>query len=154
MYRGIGLEHFPLSFSFRTLRLRASASSAYLDTDPHWLTGVFMKSFAQTLDLIDDPALIASYKEYHKAVWPEVTAALREIGITRMKIFLQGTRLFLYYEAPDTFVPERDYQQYAANAKAKAWDTLMRGFQKRVPGAKVGEWWEPMELVVELGNEG
>ncbi len=112
-----------------------------------------MKSFAQTLDLIDDPAMIAAYKDYHKAVWPQVTAALKDIGITKMKIFLQGNHLFLYYEAPDDFVPERDYQKYAANAKAKAWDLLMRGFQKRVPGAKVGEWWEPMELVFSLSTE-
>ena len=108
-----------------------------------------MKSFAQALDLVDE-SVVDAYKEYHKAVWPEVLDALREIGITKMKIFLQGTRLFLYYEAPDDFVPERDYQKYAANAKAKAWDAMMRGFQKRVPGAKLGEWWEPMELVFEL----
>ncbi len=109
-----------------------------------------MKCFAQALDLKDDPALIRSYKEHHKAVWPEVTAALREIGITRMKLFMLGTHLFMYYEAPDDFIPERDYQSYAANHKAQAWDTLMRGFQKRVPEARPGDWWAPMELVFDL----
>ena len=109
-----------------------------------------MKSFAQALDLVDHPALIAAYREYHKAVWPEVIEAIKGIGITKMKIYLVGTRLFLYYEAGDDFVPERDYQKYAADAKARAWDAMMRGFQKRVPGAKLGEWWEPMELVFEM----
>ena len=109
-----------------------------------------MKAFAQALDLKDDPALIAAYREHHRHVWPEVTAALRAIGIERMRLFLLGTRLFMYYEAPDGFVPERDYQSYAANARCAAWDALMRGFQQRVPGARQGDWWTPMELVFDL----
>ncbi|NUQ53979.1 MAG: L-rhamnose mutarotase [Phycisphaerales bacterium] len=113
-----------------------------------------MKTYAQALDLKDDPKLIEEYVRYHGEVWPEVVAALRAIGIARMKIFLQGTRLFMFYEAPDGFVPERDYQAYAANARCRAWDTLMRGYQERVPGARRGEWWEPMDLVFDLEAQG
>lgn len=109
-----------------------------------------MKSFAQALDLNDDPALIAAYKEHHKKVYPEVLAALRKIGITRMKIFLLGTRLFMYYEAPDTFNPSRDYQNYARDPRCAAWDTLMRTFQQQAPGARRGDWWADMELVFDL----
>ena len=109
-----------------------------------------MQSFAQALDLRNDPALIAAYKEHHAAVWPEVTAALRAIGITRMKLFLLGTHLFMYYEGPDSFNPARDYQSYAANPKAQAWDALMRTFQQRVPEARPGDWWTPMEMVFDL----
>lgn len=109
-----------------------------------------MPSFAQALDLKSDPALIAAYREHHRHVYPEVLAALRAMGITRMKIFLLGTHLFMYYEAPDGFIPERDYQAYAANARCAAWDTLMRGFQQRVPEARPGEWWADMELVFDL----
>jgi len=58
-----------------------------------------MKSFAQALDLKDDPQLIASYVEWHQKVYPEVLRALQTIGITKMKIFLLGTHLFMYYEA-------------------------------------------------------
>ena len=109
-----------------------------------------MKAFAQALDLKDDPALIAAYKEHHGHIYPEVLAALRGIGITRMRIFLLGTHLFMYYEAPDTFLPERDYQEYARNPRCAAWDALMRGFQKRVPEAHPGQWWADMELVFDL----
>ncbi len=109
-----------------------------------------MKSFAQALDLKSDPALIAAYRRHHEAVWPEVCEALRAIGITKMKLFLLGTHLFMYYEAPDSFEPGRDYQAYAANPKAAAWDALMRGFQQRVPEARPGEWWAEMELVFDL----
>jgi len=109
-----------------------------------------MKCFAQALDLKNDPALIAAYRQHHDAVWPEVTGALRAIGISRMKLFLLGTHLFMYYEAPDSFLPERDYQSYAANPKAAAWDTLMRQFQQRVSEARQGDWWTAMELVFDL----
>ena len=109
-----------------------------------------MKAFAQALDLKDDPALIQAYREHHRHVYPEVLAALRGIGISRMRIFLLGTRLFMYYEAPDDFAPARDYQSYAKNARCAAWDALMRGFQQRAPGAKAGEWWADMELVFDL----
>lgn len=109
-----------------------------------------MKCFAQALDLKDDPELIRQYREHHRAVWPEVTAALRQIGITRMKIFLIGTRMFMYYEAPDGFDPSRDYQSYAANPKTRAWDELMRKFQQKVPEAAPTDWWAPMEQVFDL----
>lgn len=109
-----------------------------------------MRSFAQALDLHDDPALIEQYIEHHKRVYPEVLAALREIGITRMKIYLLGTRLFMYFEAPDTFDQAEDYQKYAADPRCQAWDQLMRNFQKPVPGAKVGEWWAGMREVFDL----
>lgn len=109
-----------------------------------------MRAFAQALDLKDDPALVEAYRAHHRAVYPEVIAALREIGIARMKIFLVGTRLFMYFEAPDDFEPARDYQAYAARARCAAWDALMRGFQQRIPGARPDEWWSPMELLFDL----
>ncbi len=109
-----------------------------------------MKVFAQTLDLKDDPELIEEYKRQHRAVWPEVIEALRGIGIRSMRIYLQGHRLFMYFEAPDSFDPARDYQQYARNPKAAAWDEAMRKFQVRAPGAPEGVWWAPMECVFDL----
>ena len=112
-----------------------------------------MKAYAQALDLKDDPALIAEYKAYHRAVWPEVIASLRAIGIHTMRIYLTGTRLFMYFEAPDDFVAERDFQQFAASGRGAEWDALMRRYQQRVPAASAspGEWWTPMELVFDLG---
>jgi L-rhamnose mutarotase len=109
-----------------------------------------MRMFAQALDLADDPALIAEYEAYHRAVWPEVKAALRAIGIAEMKIFRTGTRLFMIYEAPDDFDPARDFQSYTAVPEARRWDELMRRFQRPVPGAPEGAWWTAMEKVFDL----
>lgn len=109
-----------------------------------------MKTFAQALDLQDDPALIAEYEEYHRAVWPEVKQALRSIGIEEMKIFRIGNRLFMTYQAPDDFDPARDFIGYTQVARAREWDDKMRKYQKPVPAAPEGAWWAPMDKVFDI----
>ncbi len=110
-----------------------------------------MKYYAQTLNLKDDPQVIEKYKEYHRHVWPEVLTGLKKIGITRMKIFLKGRRLFMYMETKDSFQVERDFPRYIeTNPRAREWDQLMRTFQEPVPEARPGEWWSPMEEVFDL----
>jgi len=108
-----------------------------------------LKTFAQALDLVDDPAAISAYEEYHRAVWPEVLSALRGIGIERMEIFRTGTRMFMYFSAPDDFEPERDFQSYTESARCREWDELMRQYQQRIPKASEGEWWTPMPCVFD-----
>ena len=112
-----------------------------------------MKSYAMALDLRDDAEVIERYKEYHRAVWDEVLEGLRSLGISKMKIFLRGSRLFMYLETPDDFDLERDFQRYTeASPRAAEWDALMREFQVRVPDAKPGEWWAAMEEVFDLNE--
>jgi len=109
-----------------------------------------MKSFGQTLNLRDDSEIIEKYKAYHRAVWPEVVESLKRIGITKMKIFLHGRRMFMYIETGDDFDVARDFPRYMDSPRAKEWDELMCTFQERVPGAKPGEWWSAMEEVYDL----
>ena len=112
-----------------------------------------MKSFAMALDLKEGDDGIEKYREYHRAVWPEVLGALRGIGISRMKIFLRGRRLFMFMEAGDDFDPGRDFPRYLSTERAREWDGLMRTFQAPVPGAKPGEWWVEMEEVSDLESQ-
>jgi L-rhamnose mutarotase len=109
-----------------------------------------MKAYGLTLCLRDDPELIDRYKEHHQRVWPEVLAGIRAVGILEMRIFLLGQRLFMYVEAEDDFVPERDFPRANASPRAQEWDALMRSLQAQAPEAKPGEWWAPMELVFDL----
>src|SRR6266852_150499 len=44
--------------------------------------------YCSTLDLRDDPQLIAEYKRYHQKVWPEITARLKGSGIEDAEIYL------------------------------------------------------------------
>lgn len=111
-----------------------------------------MQSFGMTLNLKDNPQAIETYKSYHQNVWPEVESALKRIGVTSMKIFLIGCKLFMYLETVDEFNPERDFARYLADhARCRQWDELMQTFQEKVPEAGVDEWWALMEPVYELG---
>ena len=51
-----------------------------------------MKRYCQTLELRDDPEMIAKYVEAHAHVWPEVVAGQREVGILSMEIWRRAGR--------------------------------------------------------------
>lgn len=110
-----------------------------------------MKTFVYTLNLKDDPQVVEAYKTYHEAVWPEVEASLRGVGILRMRIYLLGRRLVNIMDTTDEFVPERDFAKYTeGNPIVQKWDAMMAQFQEKVPEAGEGEWWALMEQVYEL----
>ncbi len=100
-----------------------------------------MKSYGLTLCLQDDPRKIAEYTAYHQAVWPEVTARLREVGVHEMKIFLRGRRMFMYIETDDAFEPARDFPRINEDPKSAEWNALMATLQERAPEAAPDEWW-------------
>jgi L-rhamnose mutarotase len=109
-----------------------------------------VKTYGLILCLQNDPNKIESYKKHHQAVWPGVTARLREVGIHEMKIFLRGTRLFMYIETDDNFDPVRDFARINDDPVSQEWNTLMATLQERAPEAAPDEWWAPMELVFGL----
>ena len=109
-----------------------------------------MQSYGLTLLLKDDADVIDRYKRYHREAWPEVIARLKEIGITEMKIYLIGRRLFMYMEAIDGFDPDRDFPKLNDLPRYREWDALMSSMQERVPEARDGEWWAAMEEVFDL----
>ncbi len=109
-----------------------------------------MQNYGLTLLLKDDADVIDRYKRYHREAWPEVIARLKEIGITEMKIFLIGRRLFMYMEAIDGFDPDRDFPKLNELPRYREWDVLMSSMQERVPEAREGEWWAAMEEVFDL----
>ncbi len=110
-----------------------------------------MQAFALTLNLKDDPILIEEYKAYHRAVWPEVLACIKSVGITKMEIYLLGRRLFMLMETPDGFDPQTGFQQLdAMHPRYKAWQQLMDTLQEKVPEAGPNEHWALMERVFVL----
>ena len=110
-----------------------------------------MKSYGLALNLNDNSETIEKYKEHHRNVWLEVETSVKQSGITKIKIFLLGRRMFMYMETVDDFVPERDFQKYLeADPRCKEWDELMRTFQEKAPEAKENEWWATMEQIYDL----
>jgi L-rhamnose mutarotase len=113
-----------------------------------------MPTFAMVLDLIDDPEVIAAYEAHHRAVWPEVLAALRRTGLEDMRIFRSGHHLFMVMTGPEGFDPATAFRDYADTPAVQRWDELMRGFQRKVPHAGPGDWWTPIPCVFDLAQPG
>ncbi len=109
-----------------------------------------MKTFGLALCLRNDPDKIQAYKEHHQRVWPGVTARLREVGVQEMKIWLLGTRLFMYIETDDAFEPKRDFARINDDPTSAEWNELMGTLQERAPEASPTDWWAEMELVFAM----
>ena len=109
-----------------------------------------MDRFCLTLDLKDDPALIAEYETWHKNVWPEIIESIRTSGIENMQIYRFSNRLFMIMEVNETFSFDKKGTADAGNEKVQEWETLMWKYQQGVPGAKPGEKWVLMDNIFEL----
>lgn len=112
-----------------------------------------VKRYCQTLDLKEDPELIARYRRCHspEAIWPEIPAGIREVGILRMEIYLMGTRLFMIVETPLDFEWERAMARLATLPRQQEWEDFVSLFQAAAPGSASAEKWRMMERIFSLG---
>jgi len=108
------------------------------------------RRFCLTLDLKNDPALIAEYRRYHEKIWPEITQSIRDSGIEDMEIYLRGTRMFMIMEVNERFSSEAKARADLQNPKVQEWEKLMWKFQQALPEAKPGEKWLGMERIFKL----
>ena len=108
------------------------------------------RRYCLTLDLKDDPKLIAEYKRYHEKIWPEITRSINDSGIEDMQIYLLGTRMFMIMEVNDSFSFEAKAKADQRNSKVQEWEQLMWKFQQALPEAKPGEKWLLMEKIFSL----
>src|SRR5262245_8876677 len=108
------------------------------------------RRYCLTLDLKNDPSLIAEYKRYHERVWPEIKQSITDSGIDEMEIYLLGTRMFMIMEVNERFSFEAKAEADRNNPKVQEWENLMWKFQQALPGARPGEKWLPMERVFKL----
>ena len=104
-----------------------------------------------TTDLVSKPELIADYEAQHRAIWPEVAASLRAIGIKELKIYRLETRLVMVMEVPEGFDKEKDFARHmASHPRCRSWEELMSGYQLAPPGAAQGQKWGEMAEIFEL----
>ena len=111
-----------------------------------------MKKYCLAVDLIDDPALIAEYDNWHEKenAWPEIIKSISDSGITEMEIYRTGNRLFMIMETNEAFTFEDKAAMDAANPKVQEWEQLMWKFQQALPWAKKGEKWVLMDKIFDL----
>ncbi len=108
-----------------------------------------VKRFASVIGLRMEMA--EEYKKLHRAVWPEVMAAVREANIRNYSIYLRrmpdgNLYLFSYFEYVGSD-HEADMAKLAANPKVKEWWKLTDPCQQPLSDRNQGEWWAAMEEV-------
>jgi L-rhamnose mutarotase len=108
------------------------------------------RRYCLTLDLKDDPALIAEYQRQHQKIWPEITKSIRDAGIEDLSIYLLGTRMFMIMDVDEAFSFESIARADAADPKVREWEEFMWKFQQALPQAKPGEKWLLMERIYDL----
>ncbi|HUQ96602.1 MAG TPA: L-rhamnose mutarotase [Chitinophagaceae bacterium] len=106
--------------------------------------------YCLTLDLKNDPQLIAEYEWHHKNVWPDVLQSLRDAGIINMEIYRYQNHLYMIIDADETFSFERKAAADAANEKVQEWEAAMAKYQDALPGAQPGEKWKLADKVFSL----
>jgi L-rhamnose mutarotase len=110
------------------------------------------RRYCLTLDLKDDPKLIAEYKKYHEKIWPEITKSIKDSGIEDLEIYSLGTRMFMIMEVNASFSFEKKMHADLADPKVREWEELMWKFQKPLPEAAPGEKWLMMERIFKSEN--
>ncbi|MCD7924035.1 MAG: L-rhamnose mutarotase [Bacteroides sp.] len=111
-----------------------------------------VKRYCQMLSLKDDPALIAEYRKRHSegSVWAETLAAIREVGILGMEIYILGTNLFMIVETPLDFDWDTAMARMATLPRQAEWEEYMSVFQQAAPGASSAEKWQLMDRMFHL----
>lgn len=111
-----------------------------------------VKRYCQTLDLKNDPALIAEYVKRHQQgeIWPEIVAGIREVGILDMDLYILGTRLFMIVETALDFEWDTAMTKLGTLERQAEWEEYMSIFQQSIPGASSAEKWQLMDRYFHL----
>ena len=111
-----------------------------------------VKRYCRTLDLRDDPELIAEYRRRHakENIWKEVLDGIKEVGILEMDIYIRGTRLMMILEVPADLDLDAAMARLATLPRQQEWEDFMSVFQQSAPGASSAEKWQPIERVFHI----
>jgi L-rhamnose mutarotase len=81
------------------------------------------RRFCLTLNLKDDPKLIAEYKRYHEKICPEITESIKDSGIEDIEIYLLGARLLMIMEVNESFSFDKKAKSDQQNPKVQEWES-------------------------------
>ena len=110
------------------------------------------RRWVQTMDLRDDPALIAEYRRRHSRgeVWPEILQGIRDCGLYDMEIYILGTRLVMICEGPEDLDWDEAMQKMAAGPRPAEWEAFMSVFQQCGQDERSDEKWHMMERMFHV----
>ena len=111
-----------------------------------------VKRYVQTMELRDEPALIARYRRAHsrEESWKEVRDGIRQVGILELEVYLVGTRLVMIVETPLDFDWDKAMAELATLPRQEEWEAFVAQFQKCDAAATSDEKWQMMERIFYL----
>lgn len=113
---------------------------------------VRIKRWVQTMDLRDNPELIAEYRKRHskEEAWPEILQGIRDCGLLEMEIYILGTRLVMICEGPEDLDWDEAMHKMASGPRQAEWEDFMAIFQNCEPGQRSDEKWKMMERMFRV----
>lgn len=114
--------------------------------------GQRVKRYVQTMELRDDPQLIAEYRRRHsqQEAWKEVLDGIRQVGILEMEIYILGNRIVMVVDTPLDFDWDTAMAQLATLPRQQEWEDYMALFQQCREGVTSNEKWQTMERMFHL----
>ena len=111
-----------------------------------------VKRYVQTMDLRDDPELIAEYRRRHsqEQSWKEIRDGIKEVGILEMELYILGTRLVMIVDTPLDFDWPSAMARLATLPRQQEWEDYMAMFQQCAEGATSDEKWQMMDRMFYL----
>lgn len=111
-----------------------------------------VKRYCQTLNLKNNPALIAEYRKIHskKEAWPEIRKGIRSVGILEMEIYISGFQVFMIIETPLDFDWETAMNTLSHLPKQAEWEEYVSEFQECASKSTSAEKWKLMERMFYL----
>lgn len=109
-----------------------------------------MKTIVRSLNLKNDPQLISTYKKVHDEIWPEITAGIKSVGISRMDIYLLGQHAVMIIEYPDDLDIDKAFDKLSTLPRQSEWEEYVSRFQECKPGSSSAEKWQNMSKIFSL----
>ncbi len=108
------------------------------------------KRVCLTLDLKNQPELIAKYIFYHTEEnnWAEINDGIQKSGIQLMDIYLVDNRMFMICEIDAGVDFDTCWSKIGDYPRQDEWADLMANFIQAIPGHKLE--WVKMEKVYSL----
>lgn len=110
------------------------------------------KRYCQTLNLKNNPKLIAEYRKIHSKTeaWPEIRAGIRLVGILEMEMYISGTQVFMIVETPQNFNWDEAMEKLSHLPRQQEWEDYVARFQECIAGSTSVEKWKLMERMFYL----
>ena len=111
-----------------------------------------VKRYVQTMELRDDPELIALYRQAHSEEdhWEIINEGIRAVGILETELYILGTRLVMIVDAPEDFDWDEAMARLATLPRQAEWEQYVARFQKCAEGQRSDEKWQMMERMFHL----